>query len=176
MTEIGKKTEKNRGYSLPALLEERNIFVTEIQNIPYFDGHCDTIWRCMKREAVPDYGATEDECRAYFSACAALRENRGHVDLLRGQHYRKRAQFFALYDDVRALPPNTAWTKLLTLQNRRGGGRCSCPTPNRRALERRGGRPAGLCPGSPGNRGLLGRPTDQSGLEQRQCPLRLLRR
>lgn len=38
--------------------------------------------------------------------------NRGHVDLLRGQHYRKRAQFFALYDDVRALPPNTAWTKL----------------------------------------------------------------
>ena len=62
----------------------------------------------MKREAVPDYGATEDECRAYFSACAALRENRGHVDLLRGQHYRKRAQFFALYDDVRALPPNTA--------------------------------------------------------------------
>ena len=66
----------------------------------------------MKREAVPDYGATEDECRAYFSACAALRENRGHVDLLRGQHYRKRAQFFALYDDVRALPPNTAWTKL----------------------------------------------------------------
>ena len=66
----------------------------------------------MKREAVPDYGATEDECRDYFSACAALRENRGHVDLLRGQHYRKRAQFFALYDDVRALPPNTAWTKL----------------------------------------------------------------
>lgn len=48
--------------------------MTEIQNIPYFDGHCDTIWRCMKREAVPDYGATEDECRAYFSACAALRE------------------------------------------------------------------------------------------------------
>ena len=47
--------------------------MTEIQNIPYFDGHCDTIWRCMKREAVPDYGATEDECRAYFSACAALR-------------------------------------------------------------------------------------------------------
>lgn len=86
--------------------------MTEIQNIPYFDGHCDTIWRCMKREAVPDYGVTEDECRAYFSACAALRENRGHVDLLRGQHYRKRAQFFALYDDVRALPPNTAWTKL----------------------------------------------------------------
>ena len=42
----------------------------------------------MKREAVPDYGVTEDECRAYFSACAALRENRGHVDLLRGQHYR----------------------------------------------------------------------------------------
>ena len=67
--------------------------MTEIQNIPYFDGHCDTIWRCMKREAVPDYGATEDERRAYFFRLRRPAGKQGHVDLLRGQHYRKRAQF-----------------------------------------------------------------------------------
>lgn len=91
---------------------ERNISVTEINQIPYFDGHCDTIWRCMQTEPVADYGDTEEARRAYFSACSALRENGGHVDLLRGQSYQKRAQIFALYDDVSALPENTAWTKL----------------------------------------------------------------
>ena len=66
----------------------------------------------MRTEPVADYGDTEEERRAYFSACSALRKNGGHVDLIRGQRYRKRAQFFALYDDVAALPQNTAWTKL----------------------------------------------------------------
>lgn len=66
----------------------------------------------MQTKPVAGYGDTEAERRTYFSACAALRENGGHVDILRGQRYRKRAQFFALYDDVSALPENTAWTKL----------------------------------------------------------------
>lgn len=85
--------------------------MTEIRHIPYFDGHCDTIWRCMNTMPIADYGSTEAECRAYFSACSALRENGGHLDLVRGQKYAKRAQFFALYDDVSTLPENTAWTK-----------------------------------------------------------------
>lgn len=100
-----------RGKTPPVWSKERNCFVTEISSIPYFDGHCDTIWRCMNTAPVADYGVTEAEQRAYFAACSALRENSGHIDLLRGQRYRKRAQFFALYDDVRALPENTAWTK-----------------------------------------------------------------
>ena len=31
--------------------------------IPYFDAHCDTIWRCMVTEPVADYGETEAERR-----------------------------------------------------------------------------------------------------------------
>lgn len=66
----------------------------------------------MNTAPVADFGATEEERRTYFSACSRLRENGGHVDLLRGQQYAKRAQFFALYDDSAALPENTAWTKI----------------------------------------------------------------
>lgn len=50
------------------------MFVTEIRNIPYFDGHCDTIYECMGKGR-------------------SLRENSGHVDLVRGQRYGRRAQF-----------------------------------------------------------------------------------
>ena len=64
--------------------------VTEIRNIPYFDGHCDTIYECMGKGR-------------------SLRENSGHVDLMRGQRYGRRAQFFALFDNVRELPEGTAW-------------------------------------------------------------------
>ena len=69
------------------------MFVAEIRNIPYFDGHCDTIYECMGKGR-------------------SLRENSGHVDLMRGQRYGRRAQFFALFDNVRELPEGTAWTKL----------------------------------------------------------------
>ena len=72
--------------------------VTEIRNIPYFDGHCDTIYECMGRGR-------------------SLRENSGHVDLMRGQRYGRRAQFFALFDNVRELPEGTAWTKLCQMHD-----------------------------------------------------------
>ena len=45
---------------------ERIPFVINLSEIPYFDGHCDTIWRCM-------YGERR-----------SLREDNGHFDLLRG--------------------------------------------------------------------------------------------
>ena len=77
--------------------------MTEVSRIPYFDGHCDTIWRCMQAEPVEGYGDTEPERRAYFDASRELRSNGGHVDLLRGSLYGRRAQFFALYDDAAAL-------------------------------------------------------------------------
>lgn len=72
--------------------------VTEIRNIPYFDGHCDTIYECMGKGR-------------------SLRENSGHVDLMRGQRYGRRAQFFALFDNVRELPEGTAWTKLCRMHD-----------------------------------------------------------
>lgn len=72
--------------------------VTEIRNIPYFDGHCDTIYECMGKGR-------------------SLRENSGHVDLMRGQRYGRRAQFFALFDNVRELAEGTAWTKLCQMHD-----------------------------------------------------------
>ena len=74
------------------------MFVTEIRNVPYFDGHCDTIYECM-------------------GTGRSLRENSGHVDLMRGQRYGRRAQFFALFDNVRELPEGTAWTKLCQMHD-----------------------------------------------------------
>lgn len=79
--------------------------------IPYFDAHCDTIWRCMVTEPVEGYGDTEAEQRAYFQSGGSLRQNGGHVDLERGRGFARRGQFFALYDDVKALPAGTAWQR-----------------------------------------------------------------
>ena len=75
--------------------------------IPYFDAHCDTIWRCMVTEPVDGYGDTEAEQRAYFQSGGSLRQNGGHVDLERSRGFARRGQFFALYDDVKALPDGT---------------------------------------------------------------------
>lgn len=79
--------------------------------IPYFDAHCDTIWRCMVTEPVEGYGETEAEQRAYFQSGGSLRQNGGHVDLERGRGFARRGQFFALYDDAKALPAGTAWQR-----------------------------------------------------------------
>ncbi len=58
-----------------------------MNNIPYFDAHCDTISCC-----------TEDG--------RALRENGGHLDLLRLKAFRRAAQFFAIYHDLAEAPPD----------------------------------------------------------------------
>ena len=79
--------------------------------ISYFDAHCDTIWRCMETGPVADYGETEQEQRAFFKTGGGLRQNCGHVDLLRDRDFARRGQFFALYDDVKRLPEGTAWQR-----------------------------------------------------------------
>lgn len=56
-----------------------------MSGIPYFDAHCDTISCC-----------TWDG--------RSLRENRGHLDLLRLKEYRKAAQFFAIYHNLAKAP------------------------------------------------------------------------
>lgn len=70
--------------------------MTDIREIPYFDGHCDTIYHCTH---------TGGE----------LRENGGYLDLLRGQRYARRAQFFALFDDAATLPPGEAWPQVCAM-------------------------------------------------------------
>ena len=53
--------------------------------IPYFDAHCDTIYRCLRTGAQ-------------------LRENEGHLDLHRASSFGRFAQVFALYQDPEELP------------------------------------------------------------------------
>lgn len=89
--------------------------MTNLSEIPYFDGHCDTVWRCMQTGPVAEYGDTEQAQRAYFAASRDLRENTGHLDLLRSSRYGRRAQFFALYDNAAALPPGQAWPRLCAM-------------------------------------------------------------
>lgn len=56
-----------------------------MEHIPYFDAHCDTIYRCLRTGAQ-------------------LRENDGHLDLRRASAFGRFAQVFALYQDPEELP------------------------------------------------------------------------
>ena len=57
----------------------------DISNIPYFDGHCDTIMCCAGEGRL-------------------LRENNGHLDLMRLKKYKKAVQFFAMYFNLADAP------------------------------------------------------------------------
>lgn len=75
--------------------------------IPYFDAHCDTIYRCEETgEAASalEMGESAAQQRAYYAACTCLRENNGHVDLKRMDTFSKSGQFFALYGDANYPP------------------------------------------------------------------------
>lgn len=56
-----------------------------MEHIPYFDAHCDTIYRCLRTGAQ-------------------LRENDAHLDLHRASSFGRFAQVFALYQDPEELP------------------------------------------------------------------------
>ena len=59
-------------------------------SIPYFDAHCDTLWRTR-------------------SEGWSMEENPGHVDLKRLGAYGPMGQVFALYEDSAVLPPEKRW-------------------------------------------------------------------
>ena len=75
--------------------------------IPYFDAHCDTIWRCMAASGGDDGAGLPPTLRTG----SGLLRNEGHVDLTRDALFAWRGQFFALYDDVKRLPDGTAWRR-----------------------------------------------------------------
>ena len=83
--------------------------------ISYFDAHCDTIHRCAIRPA--DTEGQSEEFRAYFAAVESLRQNGGHVDLLRGSRFRRYAQFFALYHDPYYPPADGLWAQCLRMHD-----------------------------------------------------------
>lgn len=60
--------------------------------IPYFDAHCDTIYRCLRTGAQ-------------------LRENDGHLDLRRASAFGRFAQVFALYQDPEEVPQGSTMVR-----------------------------------------------------------------
>lgn len=62
----------------------------EMRDIPYFDGHCDTVSRC-----------------AHLGW--SLRENGGQLDLVRLRGFRKAAQVFAIFANAARFPAGTLW-------------------------------------------------------------------
>ena len=81
--------------------------------IPYFDAHCDTVYRCLEtgETSALDYGdSREEQCR-YYAASAHLRKNGGHIDLERSRQFSRCAQFFALFHDAAEAPADGLWAQ-----------------------------------------------------------------
>ena len=81
--------------------------------IPYFDAHCDTIYRCLEtgETSALEYGEDREEQRRYYAASTHLRKNGGHIDLERGLRFRRCAQFFALFHDAAEAPADGMWAQ-----------------------------------------------------------------
>ena len=81
--------------------------------IPYFDAHCDTIYRCLEtgETSALEYGEDREEQRRYYAASTHLRKNGGHIDLERGLKFRRCAQFFALFHDAVEAPADGMWAQ-----------------------------------------------------------------
>ena len=81
--------------------------------IPYFDAHCDTIYRCLEtgETSALDYGENRDEQRRYYAASTYLRKNGGHIDLERGLRFSRCAQYFALFHDAAEAPADGLWAQ-----------------------------------------------------------------
>lgn len=88
--------------------------------IPYFDAHCDTIYRCEETgcDAALEMEADREAQQAYYEACCHLRENGGHIDLLRGRGFARYGQFFALYWDAKNAPADGMFAQCLQLHAR----------------------------------------------------------
>ena len=89
--------------------------------IPYFDAHCDTIYRCQETggtDAALEMDADRETQTAYYAACICLRENGGHIDLVRGRAFARYGQFFALYWDAKNAPPEGMLAQCRRLHDR----------------------------------------------------------
>lgn len=89
--------------------------------IPYFDAHCDTIYRCEENGGVDtalEMEADPAKQQAYYAACGCLRENGGHIDLVRGRDFARYGQFFALYWDAKNAPADGMFAQCQRLHKR----------------------------------------------------------
>lgn len=87
--------------------------------IPYFDAHCDTIYRCMMTdgEVTLDFGEDAEEQKRFFAKCGCLRGNEGHIDLMRGRQFARYGQFFALFFDAADAPEDGMWAQCRRLHD-----------------------------------------------------------
>lgn len=90
-----------------------------MKSIPYFDAHCDTIYRCMMTggEVTLDFGEDAEEQKRFFAKCGCLRENEGHIDLMRGRQFARCGQFFALFFDAADAPEDGMWAQCRRLHD-----------------------------------------------------------
>lgn len=90
-----------------------------MKSIPYFDAHCDTIYRCMMTggEVTLDFGEDAEEQKRFFAKCGCLRENEGHIDLMRGRQFARFGQFFALFFDAADAPEDGMWAQCRRLHD-----------------------------------------------------------
>ena len=90
-----------------------------MKSIPYFDAHCDTIYRCLMTggEVTLDFGEDAEEQKRFFAKCGCLRENEGHIDLMRGRQFARYGQFFALFFDAADAPEDGMWAQCRRLHD-----------------------------------------------------------
>ena len=90
-----------------------------MKSIPYFDAHCDTIYRCMMTggEVTLDFGEDAEEQKRFFAKCGCLRGNEGHIDLMRGRQFARYGQFFALFFDAADAPEDGMWAQCRRLHD-----------------------------------------------------------
>ena len=81
--------------------------------IPYFDAHCDTLYRCMEtgENSALEYGDSRAAQIEYFAKSHELRKNGGHLDLTRGKDFARYGQVFALFHDAAEAPSDGMWAQ-----------------------------------------------------------------
>lgn len=114
--------------------------------IPYFDAHCDTIYRCLEtgETSALEYGEDRRSSAAITPRPPICEKNGGHIDLERGLKFRRCAQFFALFHDAAEAPADGMWAQCqrmhdFFLREMADNADIVRPLPHRRGSGRHGG-------------------------------------
>ncbi len=80
---------------------------TDMRNIPYFDGHCDTV--SANARYVTHVGHDRPNVGQDRDILGHFRANNGHLDFTRLGRFQKAAQVFALFADAARFPAGSLW-------------------------------------------------------------------
>ncbi len=76
---------------------------TDMRDIPYFDGHCDTV------SASAHFAPNVGHFGTFWDTLGHFKANSGHLDLTRLARFQKAAQFFALFANAARFPAGSLW-------------------------------------------------------------------